>query len=272
MLQLNKGGIVMKKMNRFKRNLFSLVILAATLLINALGAMGKINNMSQKDVSDLYQSKITPSPFTFSIWSIIYGLLIVTFILLLVKRKDPYYNKVSEEISGLFYLSSLFNILWIISFSYVFLGLSTLLIFAFLITLSMITRRLFEINDGKDWLIPLTFGLYTGWLLIATVVNISATLVKADWGIFMNYQNTWTIFVLVAALFLAYVLTTTSTNMIIPLPIAWAYFGIYQNKGLGHTTAINISLIVGILILLGMSYYQFLYNHHFIVNSTRQQD
>ena len=48
-----------------------------TLLINTLGAYGFINGSSQKEVSDTYQTLITPSPATFSIWGVIYTLLLI---------------------------------------------------------------------------------------------------------------------------------------------------------------------------------------------------
>jgi len=32
-----------------------------------------------------------------------------------------------------------------------------------------------------QWLLPAAFGMYTGWLLIATVVNIASWLVSVNW-------------------------------------------------------------------------------------------
>ncbi len=46
-----------------------------TLIINAFGAFGLINGFSQNEVSDMYQTLITPAPSTFSIWSVLYLLL-----------------------------------------------------------------------------------------------------------------------------------------------------------------------------------------------------
>jgi hypothetical protein len=89
---------------------------AVTLVINTLGALGLINGLSQKEISDMYITLITPSPSTFSIWSVIYSLLIISVIVMIVKKDTPYYKKVVNQISTLFRISCILNIAWIIAF------------------------------------------------------------------------------------------------------------------------------------------------------------
>ncbi len=64
-------------MERTKKAWINLVLLAVTLAVNTLGALGVINGLSQKEVSDRFPTLITPSPSTFSIWGVIYGLVIL---------------------------------------------------------------------------------------------------------------------------------------------------------------------------------------------------
>ena len=54
-------------MNRVKKAWVNLIFLAVTLVINTLGAKGLINGLTQKQISDMYITLITPSPATFSI-------------------------------------------------------------------------------------------------------------------------------------------------------------------------------------------------------------
>ena len=131
-----------------------------TLIINTFGALGLINGLSQKEISDMYVTLITPSPATFRIWSVIYTLLIISVIMMIVKKDTPYYKDALNQISRLFIISCIFNIGWIITFSYILIELSVVLIFAFVITLSLICQKLLKINDGKHFLLPLTFGIY----------------------------------------------------------------------------------------------------------------
>ena len=202
--------------------------LLVTLIVNALGGLGFINGLSQKEVSDMFDTLITPSPSTFSIWGLIYSLLIISVIMMIVKD-TPYYKKAVDKISTLFRLSCLLNILWIIAFSYVQIELSVVLIFLFVITLTMICIELLKINDRDHWLLPMTFGMYAGWLFIATVVNISAMLVKWGWNGFGIPDDIWAIIILAVAVILVVVVLFKNRNAMFPLPIALAYLGIYQN-------------------------------------------
>lgn len=205
----------------------NLIFLAITLAVNALGAAGLINGLTQGEISDMYLTLITPAPSTFRIWSVIYGLLVISIIVMLV-NKDEYYHVAVEEISGLFRLSCLLNIAWMISFSFVLIEISSLIILAFAITLALICSKLLAIQEGRRWLLPLSFGLYTGWLLIASVINIAAMLVKLEWDRFGIADDYWGVIMLIAAIVLLIVIILRNRNAALPLPIAWAYFGIYS--------------------------------------------
>lgn len=237
----------------------NLLFFIVTLAVNSLGAIGLINGLSQKEISDMYLTLITPSPATFSIWSVIYSLLLISIIVMIVKKDDPYYKKAVDEITPLFRLSCLLNIAWIVTFSYVLIEISSLLILAFLITLALISLKLLKINDNKHWLLPVTFGMYTGWLFIATVVNLAATLVKLEWNGFGIAQDTWGVIILIVAILLVILVQIKLRNAVFPLPIAWAFFGIYQflkaPEGFGDEYALmqNVALIgAGVLVLVAL--------------------
>jgi hypothetical protein len=147
---------------------------------------------------------------------------------MLIKKKDPYYLKAVDQISVLFWISCVFNIAWIITFSFVLIEVSVLFIFGFVIILSLLCLRLLKIHEKKRWLLPLSFGLYTGWLFIATVVNIAAALVKLKWDGFGIAGNVWATIILIIAVLLVIAVQRKNRSAVFPLPIAWAYFGIYQ--------------------------------------------
>ena len=64
-----------------------------TLVVNTLGGLGIINDMSQSDVSNKYFTLITPAGFTFSIWSVIYGLIAASLVVLYLRRETSYYQR-----------------------------------------------------------------------------------------------------------------------------------------------------------------------------------
>ena len=250
-----------------KKSWINVILLIATLIINAMGAIGFINDISQKEVSDMYPTLITPSPSTFSIWSVIYTFLIISIVVMVIKNKSQYYKRAINEISFLFWISCILNIVWIISFSYNLIGLSTIFIFGFLIVMVLIIKKLGKIQERGRWLLPITFGLYSGWLFIATVVNIAAWLVKIEWKGFGIPVETWSIIIILIAIALTFLVLAKTKNAIFPIPIAWAYYGIYINllssEGFnGMYVFLPYFTIVGMVVLIGLSVIQFYKNKY----------
>lgn len=252
-------------MDRTKKAWINGLFFVITLVVNTLGAIGVINGLSQKQISDMYLTLVTPSPFTFSIWSIIYLLLLVSVIVMIVKKDDPYYQMAVDQISALFRISCILNIAWIVAFSYVQIELSVLFILCFAITLSLICQKLMMIQTGKRWLLPLTFGLYTGWLFIATVVNIAAALVKLQWNGFGVAADVWAMIILIIAVLLIILVILKIRNAVFPLPVAWAYFGIYQYLNApegfkGEFGTLQTTALVCMVVLIGVAAVQFYRN------------
>lgn len=251
-------------MSRVKKAWTNIILLVTTLAANAAGAFGLINGLSQKDISDKYQTLITPAPMTFSIWSVIYVLLITSLIVLIIKHDKEYYGKGIDRISLLFWLSCLFNILWIVSFSYLQLALSVVFIFLLLVMLTLISQKLIPIHSQKKILLPLTFGLYSGWVFIATVINIAALLVKNNWNGFSIADSTWAMLILGVSVVLTALVLLKVKNAAFPLPIAWGFWGIYQflkdtNGFQGQYPGIEWTALVGIILLVllsGLTFYR----------------
>lgn len=257
-----------------KKAIGNFIILIGTLLINSLGASGQINNYSQKEVSDKFPTLITPNPGTFSIWGIIYMFLIVSIILMIIKSNDLQYKKIINAITLKFWIASLFNILWIISFSYLQLELSVLLIFGLLISLLSILKSIETFNTKKTLLLPITFGLYAGWIFVATIVNISATLVKLKWNRFYLSENFWASLTLIVAVILIYLITLKIKNAVFPLPIAWAFYGI-NNQLQSSNVLTNQYMILkyialgGAVALIIIAIYQFYKNNYNLIPSVK---
>lgn len=246
------------------------LFLALTLVVNALGAFGFINGTTQSDVSNDYFTLITPSSTTFSIWSVIYGLLIASLIGMYLKRDEKYYEQVINKITPYFIVSSLLNMAWIVLFSFVLVELSTLFIFAYAIVLAIICQQLMRLHEKNRWLLPLTFGLYTGWLMIATVVNVASSLVKLEWNGFGLADDIWALIILLVAGVLVIGVSLAVRNAAIPLSVAWAYFGIYQNllnEHSGDYSVLKIVAIGGLVVLIGYAGIQFYKNHYQVVSA-----
>lgn len=257
-------------MDRTKKAWINGLFLIVTLVINTLGAVGLINGLTQKQISDMYVTLITPSPATFSIWSVIYSLLLISLIVMIIQKDDTYYQKAIDHISNLFRISCVLNIAWIVSFSFVLVEISTIFILCFVITLTLIGMKLLEIHEGKRWLLPLSFGLYSGWLFIATVVNIAAALVKLKWNGFGLSQEFWGCIMLTIAIVLLVGVLLKIRNAVFPLPVAWAYYGIFRflqsPAGFeGEFVTLPIIAIAGMSVLIVVAVIQFYRNRFSIL-------
>ncbi|WP_414733949.1 tryptophan-rich sensory protein [Acetobacterium carbinolicum] len=252
-------------MNRLTKAWIGLILLMGTLVVNSFGAFGVFNGLSQRELSDRNMTLITPAPSTFSIWSVIYALLIAAAVVMILKNKDEYYGQAIDGISKLFWLSSGLNMLWIVVFSYTLIGVSAIVILAFAITLTLLIFQLGKIQTGNQWLLPAAFGMYTGWLLIATVVNIASWLVSINWQGFGIAADYWGIIILIVAVIVTVIITWITKNAILPVPVAWGYFGIYQslNAAEGFQGAYpNLAMvaIVGIVLLMAIVAIQLYFN------------
>ncbi len=256
--------------SRTKKAWINLVALLVTVGVNTLGGLGMINGMSQKEISDMYLTLITPNSTTFSIWSVIYALLFISIIVMIVKKDDPYYREAVDQISPLFIITCILNIAWIVTFSYVLVEISLIFILALEIVLAMICVKLLAIREGRRWLLPTTFGLYGGWLFIATVVNAAAALVKNNWSGFGLAQETWGIIMLSVSILLLLIVMLRVKNAAYALPLAWAYFGIWQYlrsaEGFnGSYPTLEMVAIIGAGVLLVIAIIVFVRNRNSVL-------
>ena len=234
------------------------VVLLVVLAINYISTTGIINGTNQKEMSDKYMTPITPAPFAFSIWGVIYTLLFVSIILMILNRNDHGYKRTIDKLSPLFWVSSALNIGWILTFLYDQILMSTIFIAAFTGVLIQINRILLEVNDDRKNVLALSFGLYNGWLLIATILNVAAYLVKIDWNRFGLSEEIWGIILLLTASVLAILMMLYLKNAAFTIPAAWGSFGIYKSlispEGFNNMYSTLEIVAIGCLILLVVSF------------------
>ncbi|MDO5726045.1 MAG: TspO/MBR family protein [Tissierellia bacterium] len=262
----------MTKMTKTKKIYITAILLTLTLITNALGAFGFINGMSQQDVSNKYPTLITPAGFTFSIWSVIYLLLIISIIILYLKRDDDYYKIAIDKISIYFWISCILNMFWIFAFSYENIGLSTVFIALFLISLIAILRKLYEIRQNNKILLPITFAIYSGWVYIATFVNIAVFLESINFNKFGLNEEIYYIVFLCISIFIAGLLENFHKNAVFNLPIAWAFFGIARSESVMKYKLLNPILFAGIVFLIAVSGILFYKNGYKIMPSKKTID
>jgi len=205
--------------------------LGSTIFINYLSNTGLMNNTTIGEVSDGYRSLFTPAGYTFAIWGIIY-LLLFSFAIyqgrsLLVKVKD---DSFVLKTGWWFIASCLFNSLWIFAWIYEYTGLSCVFIFLLLISLlKIVMNNRMELDDKPFPIISFVwwpFVIYSGWVTVASIANVSTYLMKIDWNGFGLSDTVWTLIMIAIAISVNLVVTWKRNMREFALVGAWALVGI----------------------------------------------
>jgi hypothetical protein len=228
----------------------NIVAFALTVVVNGLaGGTTILGGKLTSEISDANPTLITPAGYVFSIWGIIYVLLgIFVVFQALPSQKTKGYQ---ERIGWLFVLSSLINIAWLFLWQFEYLSLSVVLMFLLLATLIAIYLRL---NVGKSavplrekLVVHVPFSVYLGWITIASIANVSVTLVSAGWDGFGISQETWAILIIIVALLITLLVIVTRKDVAYGLVIIWALLGIAVkqsgNQNIVTTTEISAAVI-----------------------------
>lgn len=200
--------------------LFFIFMIVMNILANAL----PINGQTTGGVSYRYPNLLQPSGFTFSIWGLIYLMLGGVFVYFIFQWKTPIENIPPHTftILLLFALSSIFNVVWLILWHHERIFLSTVVMVALLSTLIVALH----LSHHQPLLIRSTLSVYTGWISIATIANISILLVSLGSPSFSNKAVIYAVFILIIGLMIGMARMVFYKDIIFGLVFVWAYFGI----------------------------------------------
>lgn len=218
-----------KNLNKISA-LFTFVVM---IVVNALANALPINGLTTGDVSDSYPNLFAPIGLTFSIWGLIY-LLLFAYVIYQFTPHLPKVDKLITSINKFFIISSLANSAWIFAWHYQLFGLSVVLMLVILFSLIKISLFTYpaELSSKDKFFFKAPFGIYFGWITIATIANITVLLVSLGWQNFIFADSVWTVIVLIVGLLITGLTTIKQKNLAYGLVPLWAYFGIY----LKHTS------------------------------------
>ena len=226
----------------------ALVFFGAMVYMNYLANSLPLNGKTTGQLSDAYPNLFVPAGITFSIWGIIYLLLaaycVVEFL--------PASKELAAGVGLLFIISCALNGLWIFAWHYQKLPLSLLIMIGLLVTLILINLHLKDLPLG---LLKAAFGIYLGWICIATIANVTALLVSIGWGGMGISEEAWTIIMIAAGTLIVSLAIMRFENPFIGISVVWAFTGIIikrsaDYRGIVIAAALGI-LLTGIITILG---------------------
>lgn len=209
---------------------FFIIMVATNYLANAL----PINGKNTGQLSEQYPNLFVPAGITFSIWGIIYLLLLIFCVQqsknFFSQTPDPSTNALVDKIGLRFTGSCILNSLWILFWHYENLFFSVVIMLALLIILIDIVRKMSFLSENAKIQIPMVakaaFGVYLGWICIATIANITAVLVFFGWNAFGLSEVFWTcLMVIIGAIIVSWTLNKLN-NIFIGAAVLWAFSGI----------------------------------------------
>jgi len=202
---------------------FALVI-AFNVLSNAL----PLNGQTMPEISAKYPTLFTPAGFTFSIWGVIYLALLVFVIFQGLPAQRT--SRVIAGIGPLFRLNCLANASWIVVWHYDLVATSVLVMLVILATLIMIYRKLVSTIATAGLVehaaLYLPFSIYTSWITVATIANISVLQLALGWHDAGMSAVQWTLVKLAVAGAIGATMVLRFRDVPFILVVAWAAFGI----------------------------------------------
>lgn len=234
------------------------ITLIFALVMNSLQGSEVFNRITVGEVSAKYETLFTPAGYAFAIWGVIYFLLILfvahQWIVFFRQKED----RELTQTGWWFALGNIANGLWIVAWLNGQIGLSVLLILILLFSLIRLTVGL----KLKTWDAPLRIialvwwpvSVYLGWVIVATVANISVFLVSIGWQGGFLAEPTWAIIMIAAAMFVYLVLLKTRKMRESALVGIWALVAIAVKQWnlnhaiVGAALAASVILVVAIAV------------------------
>lgn len=247
----------MQKISTLK--ILNVVALIITLVVNYLSNALPINGINTGDISDKYKNEFAPAGITFSIWAVIYTLIIGIIIWQFIKATELK-NKAIKQFSPYFIANCLLNATWLFAWHYEQFAVSIILMLGILYTLIQLNRiesKELPTNLPQKWLLQSAFGIYLGWICIATIANITTFLVSINFNKLGLTDTFWTGGVIGIGSITAAMLVVRYKNIYIGLAVIWALIGIVlrQNQLHGQFTAISwAALTYGLAVVASLFY------------------
>jgi hypothetical protein len=198
--------------------------------INALAVLLPINNKTTQALSDMYPNLFVPAGLTFSIWGVIYILLLI---FTAYQAADLFGGKADRTgfigKAGVLYLAtSLLNIGWILAWHYEQVLLSVVIMLCLLAALILLYLRIgvkFR-SAAERFAAQVPVAVYLGWISVAIIANVTALLVDLGWAGVGISQEIWTILMIAAATILGVLMRLLKGDIAYGLVIIWALAGI----------------------------------------------
>lgn len=230
------------------------------IVVSYVGQSAEFNGNTIGSLSDEYYNLFTPADYTFSIWVLIYlGLLAFSGFQLIVAFGSKNDHGFLRNSQYWFFVANIANTAWIFAWLYEFTGLSVLLMLLILFSLIKIILN----TNMERWDAPLRIlafcwwpiCLYSGWISVAAIANVSAYLTKIGWSVPFFSEGGWTLLMILVTGVINIAMIYLRNMREFAAVGVWALVGIYFRHFESFPQISWSALIVAVIIFSNIVYH-----------------
>jgi len=236
------------------RQIANLVSIIIALTVNILASALPLNGQNTGEISDRFQVYFVPAGYVFAIWGIIYiGWIAFTIFQF---RADQKGSPRLRRLGYLFALSGIFNAAWLFCWHYNQFGLSVLVMLILLGLLIASYLRLdvnhVSVSIAERWSVDIPFGIYLGWITVATVANITDWLYLVEWSGFGIAPQTWAVIMIIVASVVGLMMALTRKDAAYVFVLVWSFIGIAVKQADVANVALTAWIGAGAMLILAI--------------------
>ena len=221
-----------------------------TILMNYISQAIPFNGQTNGEVSDKYATLITPAGYAFSIWGVIFLALgaYAYFQAFVADSSTKIYDSIAPWLIVAFIATSA----WLPVFQYEMISFSVifmLIILGSLIQISIMLTKDRTMSRRENALVRIPFGLYLGWISVATIVNISVLAKYTQWNLLGISEANWLLIMITVGFVLAVLVSVATGNLVYSLVFVWAFVAIAV-KHFDENALMQFSLGAAVILLI----------------------
>ncbi|MDB4293260.1 tryptophan-rich sensory protein [Maribacter sp.] len=247
-----------------KKTLAVLNLLSAVLVIvvNYISQIIEFNGVTIGEMSRRYDNLFTPAGYAFSIWGIIFLLLLAYGIYQVrIAYSDKSPSEFIQQTGPWFILANILNCTWVIVFAFDYTGLSVLVMLGILFSLlKIIWNTNMERWDAPIGIIAFVWWpicIYSGWIAVATIANVAAYLSKIGWQGGPLPEISWTLIMIIVATLVNLLMIYKRNMREFALVGIWALAAIYIRHQDNYTAIAYTAASCGIVLFMAIALHGF---------------
>ncbi|MFP4643669.1 MAG: TspO/MBR family protein [Spirochaetales bacterium] len=228
------------------------ITLAVVLLLNYLANALPLGGTTTGELAREFDVLFLPAGYVFSIWGLIYLLAIAFSVYQALPRHR--YEPVLDRIGTAFCVSNAANGLWLVFFHY---RLTAWSLVAMVVLLAALIYVFALVSPGQTfgpgarlWLVHVPFGIYLGWVSVATVANVTQVLELTGLSGVLFGDIGWTIVALTVVVLLSWFMSVRFINLPHAAVLVWALIGIAVEQADVEPVAVA-AIVAAVLVTLG---------------------